>query len=372
MATRQNLIDTYNANPTLQNRYTQQQYLDLFNFGATPTPTLPVTPTPTPTPTTGIPNIINQNINQYQGGRDKPRGGGAFGDLDMSTAKEFNIEGKTVIGYKNLNTGAYQDINQKNIQHLGLGSFGIAPMIARALGIKDVDETQYPGLFDKVSMKALAKNPALAKSFFDRQDVAKQKSIQDANDAYNRAELAKLEQERQAAANRAGLSSTTTQGGGGGIASAAAAAAGAAAGMGGGSRQATSAGSMNTGRQDGGWGWADGGSVDDYEEPESSKLVKYLMDVEGYTFGEAVKEAMRRGFENGGPIFSEEDFPKLLNPFRPSGQKPGLSNYDDDVFDYDYEIPMGGEMKKPKKKKKKKDRKEYSDGGRVYLYDRLK
>ena len=95
------------------------------------------------------------------------------------------------------------------------------------------------------------------------------------------------------------------------------------------------------------------------------------MDVEGYTFGEAVKEAMRRGFENGGPI-SEEDFPKLLNPFRPSGQKPGLSDYDDDVFDYDYEIPMGGKMKKPKKKKKKKDRKDYSDGGRVYLYDRLK
>ena len=64
MATRQNLIDTYNANPTLQSRYTQQQYLDLFDFGATPTPTLPVTPTPTPTPTPGIPNIINQNLPQ--------------------------------------------------------------------------------------------------------------------------------------------------------------------------------------------------------------------------------------------------------------------------------------------------------------------
>ena len=35
------------------------------------------------------------------------------------------------------------------------------------------------------------------------------------------------------------------------------------------------------------------------------------------------------------------------------------------------EIPMGKMMKKKtKKKKKKKDREDYSDGGRVYLYDR--
>ena len=104
------------------------------------------------------------------------------------------------------------------------------------------------------------------------------------------------------------------------------------------------------------------------------KQIKYIASGMGdtpLTEYNTLKEAMRRGFENGGPI-SEEDFPKLLNPFRPSGQKPGLSDYDDDVFDYDYEIPMGGKMKKPKKKKKKKDRKDYSDGGRVYLYDRLK
>ena len=368
-----NYINTYKGSSVLQQQFpNMNDYLALFGYnqGTTPSAATTSTATTTPTATAGIPNIINQNINQYQSGGDGPRGGGAFGNLDMSTAKEFNIDGKTVTGYKNLGTGLYQDFKGKNIQNLGIRNFGLAGVLEGIFG--KGKEPEYPGLFDKVSFSALVKNPGLYKSFFDRQDVAKQKAIQDAIDAYNRAELAKLEQERQAAANRAGLSSTTTQGGGGGIASAAAAAAGAAAGMGGGSRQATSAGSMNTGRQDGGWGWADGGSVDDYEEPESSKLVKYLMDVEGYTFGEAVKEAMRRGFENGGPIFSEEDFPKLLNPFRPSGQKPGLSNYDDDVFDYDYEIPMGGEMKKPKKKKKKKDRKDYSDGGRVYLYDRLK
>ena len=61
MATRQNLIDTYNSNPTLQSKYTLPQYLALFDFGQT---TTTPTPTPTPTPTSGIPNIINQNINQ--------------------------------------------------------------------------------------------------------------------------------------------------------------------------------------------------------------------------------------------------------------------------------------------------------------------
>lgn len=106
------------------------------------------------------------------------------------------------------------------------------------------------------------------KSFFDRQDVKKQKDIQDAIDAYNRAELAKLEQQRQAEANAKGLTEKVSitamsqagnkaSGGGGGGGDRGAA----AAGMGGGSRQATSAGSTSSGRTDGGWGWKDGGRV---------------------------------------------------------------------------------------------------------------
>jgi len=72
MATRANLIATYNANPTLQKQYTLAQYLALFDFGQTPTTP---TPTPTPTPVTpGIPNIINQNINQGGGGDGGPQG----------------------------------------------------------------------------------------------------------------------------------------------------------------------------------------------------------------------------------------------------------------------------------------------------------
>ncbi len=121
--------------------------------------------------------------------------------------------------------------------------------------------------------------------------------------------------------------------------------------------------------------------MDDYEhyvlESELSKKVKELMD-DGYEFGEAVREAMRQGYDNGGYL-GEGDFPRLLlRPGENTGRKkPGLSDYDRDTQDYDYydddiiEIPMGKMMKKKtKKKKKKKDREDYSDGGRVYLYDR--
>ena len=73
MANRTNLIATYNANPTLQSRYTLQQYLDLFGLGQTTTPTPDPDPTPTPTPEQpGIPNIINQNLNQGGGGDGGP------------------------------------------------------------------------------------------------------------------------------------------------------------------------------------------------------------------------------------------------------------------------------------------------------------
>ena len=97
----------------------------------------------------------------------------------------------------------YQDFKGKNIQNLGIRNFGLAGVLEGIFG--KGKEPEYPGLFDKVSFSALVKNPGLYKSFFDRQDVAKQKSIQDAIDAYNRAELAKLEQKRQAEANAKGL-----------------------------------------------------------------------------------------------------------------------------------------------------------------------
>ena len=64
-----------------------------------------------------------------------------------------------------------------------------------------------------------------------------------------------------------------------------------------------------------------GGSTNGSEAAAFRKKVDELMD-DGYEFGEAVREAMRQGYNKGGSV------------------------------------------------KKKKDRKDYSDGGRVYLYDR--
>ena len=113
-----------------------------------------------------------------------------------------------------------------------------------------------------------------------------------------------------------------------------------------------------------------GESLTDYIRRNRIKLMDPMGDLEKALFGKA----------NGGPI-GELDFPRLiLRPGEGTGRKkPGLSDYDKDTQDYDYyddeiiEIPMGGMMKKKtkkKKKKKKKDREDYSDGGRVYLYDR--
>ena len=111
-----------------------------------------------------------------------------------------------------------------------------------------------------------------------------------------------------------------------------------------------------------------GESLTDYIRRNRIKLMDPMGDLEKALFGKA----------NGGPI-SESDFPFLINrPGENTGRKkPGLSDYDRDTQDYDYydddiiEIPMGKMMKKKiKKKKKKKDREDYSDGGRVYLYDR--
>ncbi len=76
MATRDNLIAAYNSNPTLQGQYTQDQYLNLFDFGqSTPQPAPNPPPTRTP-PADGIQNIIGQNLNQGGGG------GGGIQTLD--------------------------------------------------------------------------------------------------------------------------------------------------------------------------------------------------------------------------------------------------------------------------------------------------
>jgi hypothetical protein len=91
MAQRDNLIATYQSNPTLQNRYTQQEYLDMFGFGAstgTPPP-VKIDPTPTP-PSDGIQNIIGQNLNQGGGGGVSTSPAGLTQDFMTATQQRQN------------------------------------------------------------------------------------------------------------------------------------------------------------------------------------------------------------------------------------------------------------------------------------------
>ena len=141
MAQRDNLIAAYNSNPTLQSRYTLPQYLSMFGFGDSTTPTPDPDPTPTPTPDEpGLPNIINQNLG---GDNDRYRGGGAFGNLDISDVKTFQkyvynaktgqFEQQTVTGYKDPTQGNYKTFDGKNINHADIDFKGIAGIIAEAL-----------------------------------------------------------------------------------------------------------------------------------------------------------------------------------------------------------------------------------------------
>ena len=119
MATRANLIETYNSNPTLQSRYTLQQYLDLFGFGATTTPTPDPTPTPTPTPEQpGIPNIINQNLNQGGGGEGPPPGP-TFNRNDLLGTSDYQGTGpgffESIMGVPAALANAYTQISPINL-----------------------------------------------------------------------------------------------------------------------------------------------------------------------------------------------------------------------------------------------------------------
>ena len=99
------------------------------------------------TPDTPDQGIINQQLNQ--GGGDGPKGDfGIFGNLLKDTAKEFNVQfydeeygdfiDTPVTGYKNVNTGLYQDKFGKNLQPMFSNkgqAFGLSGIIAQALGL---------------------------------------------------------------------------------------------------------------------------------------------------------------------------------------------------------------------------------------------
>ena len=217
-----NLTNVYNQNPTLQGQYTLQQYIDLFGGSSTPaTTTTATTTTPTPTTATASQGIINQNINQYQnqgGDNDGYTGFGKFGNLDESSMKEFNMPGfdDPVKGYKNTSSGLYQDLQGKNIQNLGIGSFGVMGLIEKAFGL-DKKDPKYAGLFDKVSYKALMKNPYLAKSFFARQDKKKQDDLQKTIDAANKKAAQEAKNKAEIAAIQTRIDKEYEDSGGGGF-----------------------------------------------------------------------------------------------------------------------------------------------------------
>jgi len=105
--------------------------------------------------------------------------------------------------------------------------------------------------------------------------------------------------------------------------------------MGGGSRQAKSSGAQDTGRTDGGWGWADGGRVYLYDRQEMAnggEAESYADIIDAYNNGVGVIEGESL------TDYIRRNRIKILDPT---------------------EKANGGSV-----------RKDYSDGGRVYLYDR--
>jgi hypothetical protein len=91
--------------------------------------------------------IINQQLNQSGG--DGPKGDfGIFGNLLKDTAKDFNVQvydeelgdfiDTKITGYKNVNSGLYQDKFGKNLQPAFSNKgqvFGLAGIVAQALGL---------------------------------------------------------------------------------------------------------------------------------------------------------------------------------------------------------------------------------------------
>jgi hypothetical protein len=119
-----NLTNVYNQNPTLQSNYTLQQYLDLFGGSSTPPP---ATIQPVPTPNVPETGIINQNINQYQGGG----GGGGIQGLTLNAPRTARAAP--------INSAAFRDpLNEK---------------------IANQMRTQNPNLESRTNAEIIASNP---------------------------------------------------------------------------------------------------------------------------------------------------------------------------------------------------------------------
>ena len=309
MAQRANLIATYNSNPTLQSRYTLQQYLDLFGFGATTTPTPDPDPTPTPTPEVpGIPNIINQNLNQGGGGDSGPQGIASVPGTYQKEVIGVMPDGSPMFsGYKRTEgIGIIDSLKNTGDNLFELyQKFSPIGMIGRKIQQnKEFKQAQTNKALEQVAMQQKIREAEAA-------ERARQNAV---TYQYNNPS------QRIDPTERGDRTSDAFRGGGANV---------------------PSATYTDRGREGFGYGLAYGGRVN---------------------------------LNGGGPTYSEEDFPFFLQD-QGGKPKPSLDYYDKyrDSPDDEYPIitiPMGGKMKKFKKKKKKE--KKFADGGRVYLYNRLK
>ena len=314
MANRANLIATYNANPTLQSRYTLPQYLNMFGFDtpATTTPTTPAFPTtPTPTPVTpGVTNIINQNID---------RGGGDGGPQNIPERVQYfdkTYTGATFPDGTPIMGGFEETEGPGFFDQLGNAMDGLVGLYQQyspfgMIGRKIEQNKQFKQAQTDKALEQVAIQQAIREA-----EAAEQARLANAvTYQYNNPSARAPQDDRDRRAD-------AFTGGGANVAAAS---------------------YTDRGREGFGYGLASGGRV---------------------------------GLENGGQL-SESDFPFLINkPGENMGRKkPGLDYYDkyEDSPDDEYpiiEIPMGKMMKKKTKKKKKE--KKFADGGRVYLYNRLK
>ena len=113
-----------------------------------------------------VTGIINQQLQTGgRGGDDNRTGFGKFGNLDPTTERTFvkdvytidrnaapgapmtgSFKPTEVTGYLNVNTGNYQTLEGKNINHAGLNVKPGIVAVAEALGLGPIDETQFTGL----------------------------------------------------------------------------------------------------------------------------------------------------------------------------------------------------------------------------------
>jgi hypothetical protein len=316
-----NLTSVYNQNPTLQGQYTLPEYLALFGQGGASTPAQTPDPTPTPDPGQGI---INANINQYQNqGGDGPQGDfGIFGNLDKNTAKDFNVQtydeeygdfiDTNITGYKNVNTGAYQDKFGKNLQpafsnkgktpgFLGVGMqlLGLSPKTVGGY-VPGSIRGKYDGPTEmfKKTKKFIGDKVNFTKT--GNLAIEKEKERVRQEEAAAAKQAATIERIRQQYASQGrdygqGAASQATQ-------DSYSSSDGSYSGQG-------EASDWGGGEKDGGYidgtnrrvGYNEGGSTNGSGEKAFSGKVKELMD-DGYEFGEAVKEAMKQGYANGGRV----------------------------------------------------------------------